>query len=625
MSLSAWLATAAFVLAHLAVAAGVAALAFLFGRLLTRTVPWSGRTERLFGATAVGFAAFGQLLFLLGVAGWLRPLPVVLMLAGALAVSVLGWRRSGPQPASPVARPSHHVIAAVAAMAVAAVPLLLLPLYPPIDFDALMYHLPYAKAFAATGALPLLPDLRFPVFPQLNEVLFAAALLLWDDLGAQFLQALAALLTAGLLATWASWDSRESSRSAGLVAAACWLGTPIVVKLSGAAYVDLGTTLFFTLAAFALARWRRGGEDAWLTLAAFAAGCAAAGKYTGLFAIAAVVLLAFWDGRERRLRAAGWAALVAGLTAGPWYLRIYLLTGNPVHPLFSELFGGGPSHLFGSAAAMMADRGGLGPALLSWVKLPWTLSVAPPLAGWIWSWAYLLGLPLAVWAAVREPWGRRVGVAMLIYSLVFALLSFPDIRLLLPIAPLWCHLIGKGFERLVAVPRLAMAGIRDAALAAVVLLALWPGLRKGAEELRWRGLPPTRLAERTAYLRLRPPSPAYPAIEYLNRTRGPSASVYAFFAENLAYYAEGRYQGDWFGPAAYSTMVPVMGNPDAFADRLREVGADHLLLAAHGSYPRPVPTGTAAFARRFELIFADAGASLYRLILKDPARSADPR
>jgi hypothetical protein len=224
--------------------------------------------------------------------------------------------------------------------------------------------------------------------------------------------------------------------------------------------------------------------------------------------------------------------------------------------------------------------------------------------GWVWSPVFLLGLPLAVWVAVSEPWGRRAGIAMLAYSLVFSLLSFPDSRLLLPIAPLWCYLIGRGLERLAG-------ALRPAAVTAVVVLALLPGVWKSVVELRWRGIPPTRSAERSAWLRLR--LPAYAALEHLNRTQGPRASVYAFFAENLAYYAEGRYQGDWFGPAAYTGVFRVMADPDAFADRLRELGADHLLLSAHGPYPKPVLADPAASAHRFELLFADSAARLYRI------------
>jgi hypothetical protein len=259
---------------------------------------------------------------------------------------------------------------------------------------------------------------------------------------------------------------------------------------------------------------------------------------------------------------------------------------------------------------MLEAKGGLREALRSWVALPWTLVEQPAAVGWTWSKAYLLGLPLALWAAIREPWGRRVGLGILVYSLVFALLSFPDSRLLLPIAPLWCHLIGRGADRLLAVRARPRARLAAVAVAALLLLA--PGSRKGWRDLAARRLPPHDRAGREAYLRAH--LPAYPALEHLNRTRGAQASVYAFFAENLAYYAEGRYQGDWFGPAGYGTVFPVLGDADALAGRLRELGADHLLLSRHGPYPRPpLPDGDPAVARRFELVFADAGARLYRI------------
>jgi hypothetical protein len=604
MNLSVWAAQGIFVLAHLGVAAGVAGIAFAFGCLLTSRIQWNGRAERAVVAITVGLGGLAQLLFFLGLLGWLRPLPVSAALLGILIVfTYRTWqaRRTGLPHWN---RQTCTQIALVALPAV--LPILLLPLYPPTAPDATMYHLPYAKVFAATGALPSLPHLRFPVFPQLNELLFTGALLLWDDLGAQMIEALAALLTAGILAVW---GRSRGSPGAGALAAAFWLGTPMVVQLSGAAYVDLGLTLFFTLAAYACDRWRLSEERAWLTIAAFAAGCAAASKYTGLFAVAGVVLFAAWDGRGDRLRMAAWAGLVAGLTLAPWYLRIFFLTGNPVYPLFEDYLGGAErTPLFGSAASMLRANGGLERAIASWAKLPWTLVAGTPYSSSVWSPIYLVGLPLAIWIGLREPWGRRIGAAVVTFSLVFALLSFPDIRLLLPVAPLWCILIGTGCDRLVAwlVPA---ARIRVQVLAALVVAALLPGLWKGMGELNRLGRFPVTPAEREAYLRIHLPS--YPALAHLHRVRGNRWSVYAVFAENLAYYARGRYQGDWFGPAAYGGVFPTTADPDAFADRLAELGADHLLVTQAG-YPFPLRQD-AAFARRFELIFNEAGVRLYRL------------
>ena len=60
--------------------------------------------------------------------------------------------------------------AAVGLIAVSA-PFFLLALYPPTAFDETLYHLPFAREFVRTGGVPFLPDLRFPVFPQLAEIL----------------------------------------------------------------------------------------------------------------------------------------------------------------------------------------------------------------------------------------------------------------------------------------------------------------------------------------------------------------------------------------------------------------------------------------------------------------------
>lgn len=56
-------------------------------------------------------------------------------------------------------------------------PAFLLPLYPPIAWDATGYHLPHAKLYASTGRLAINPFLRYPVFPLLNrDAVFARSL-----------------------------------------------------------------------------------------------------------------------------------------------------------------------------------------------------------------------------------------------------------------------------------------------------------------------------------------------------------------------------------------------------------------------------------------------------------------
>ena len=82
-------------------------------------------------------------------------------------------------------------------------PFLLLALYPPTAFDATLYHLPFARAFVESGGVPYVLDRRVPVFPQVNEVLFAALMMFGQDIAAHGLQLLMTLTTAALVFLWA--------------------------------------------------------------------------------------------------------------------------------------------------------------------------------------------------------------------------------------------------------------------------------------------------------------------------------------------------------------------------------------------------------------------------------------
>src|SRR5262249_6935808 len=71
-------------------------------------------------------------------------------------------------------------------------------LYPPTAFDATLYHLPFARAFVESGGVPYLLDRRVPVFPQVNEILFAAVMLFRPDVAAHGVPVLMTLVSAAL-------------------------------------------------------------------------------------------------------------------------------------------------------------------------------------------------------------------------------------------------------------------------------------------------------------------------------------------------------------------------------------------------------------------------------------------
>src|SRR6185436_18319680 len=100
-------------------------------------------------------AIAGQGLVLLGALGILNAWTIALVLVCGAAGFSPPWRFGGLKPAAPL------IVAPLAALA----------LYPPLAFDEMLYHLPFVRAMATSGAISFHPDIRFPIFPQLNEAL----------------------------------------------------------------------------------------------------------------------------------------------------------------------------------------------------------------------------------------------------------------------------------------------------------------------------------------------------------------------------------------------------------------------------------------------------------------------
>jgi hypothetical protein len=79
---------ALFVLRHVAELTLFALAIFTYGRLFTRSIPFRDYLERAVFACAVGVGVLATLLNLLGLAGWLAP-PAIFMLVALPATAVL--------------------------------------------------------------------------------------------------------------------------------------------------------------------------------------------------------------------------------------------------------------------------------------------------------------------------------------------------------------------------------------------------------------------------------------------------------------------------------------------------------------------------------------------------------
>src|SRR5438477_4129142 len=142
--------------------------------LITAACAWTlalGSREGVALRSALGLALLGQAMFFLAAIGQLRTVPIIAVTLVAIAFM---WRRRPRRRTSETppraAAPHVHLLVFT--------PLFVLALYPPIAFDETLYHLPFVRAFARDGALRFLADLRFPVFPQIHELLCVPVYLL---------------------------------------------------------------------------------------------------------------------------------------------------------------------------------------------------------------------------------------------------------------------------------------------------------------------------------------------------------------------------------------------------------------------------------------------------------------
>ena len=587
--------TAAFLGSHLLILLVLAATAWVAGRAALSRFPLEDGAERLAVPLALGLALLGLLLLGLGLLGLLARGPLVVLVVWIHVMGLGAWQEELGRIWTLLADRRRRA-AAVGLVAVSA-PFFLLALYPPAAFDETLYHLPYAREFVRNGGVPFLPDLRYPVFPQLAEILCAAVLALTGrDVATHLVPWLATGTSAALLV---AWGRRISMGDTGWIAAALFLGYPIVAYLGVTGYVEAELTLFVTAGLYALERWRDARQGGWLVLAAVFAGSAAATKYLGLFFVAAFAVelaLAALPGQRARtlLRFAALSLLVLA----PWYVRIWVHTGNPVFPFLPQVFGASAW-----TAEQLSATPGLGERLVELPRLPWdvlfereNVGFQPPFSPVV-----LLGLPLVAIGAWRDRRLRRLAILALAYVLA-ALALPPDVRYLAAVLPALSLALAVelGFR---------MHRWRGSVPAALCLLFLLPSWIWAGYRFARQGALPVTAEQREAYLARA--LPVWPALRFLNRTRGSDYTVYAFHAENMSYFADGRFLGDWNGPARFTRLVPHLNDPAALWQELRRLGAGHLLVARGMGVHLPVRDP--AFQRLFRRIYSDAAAEVYEL------------
>ncbi len=459
--------------------------------------------------------------------------------------------------------------------------------------DGIMYHLPHAAAWADAQRLTINDNLRYPWFPYNYDLLYSAALVVWDGVMTHLLHSLSGWLVVVLI--W-RFGRQMWATPVALVAALAWL--QLSTWYYRTAYIELGLTLLLMASLMALYLWwqSRYRSTGWLVLAWAFMGAAAGTKYQALVYapfLAVVTLMCCRDWKTWTVAAAGF--LVPCLY---WYARNWLHTGNPFDPLAGNVFGWFDWNAEDMAYQMMDIK----EFARNWPPKP--LAVA----------ALALVLP-SFW---RHPVLRTCNLFALFSFVVWYVTSHYD-RYLMPVYPVllllacgavWqllkdllalCGRAGAGAQLVRAAPGwLALKPVQVVpwVLIAVVLTGAVVQLPK-----RLKHLPQTEEAQ-LAYVRDR--------VEYAGimqkMAKYAPAKAYQFGMEGAVYLLPLKSHGDHFGRWRYRDYqdLPALD----LARKLRAQGIEYLLVR---NYSLATMEAKPGFAACFQPIEEDKGHRAYRI------------
>jgi len=328
----------------------------------TRSQVWSF-TETMLFCAALGLGICAYLFFVLGLVGWLRPISALMLallvtapascglyLLGHDAIEE-GAEHESPDPqtgyatavesrqstglwtvvqkAAPYVAPVAIILLMVVALAAVEVP-------PGAhEWDALSYHLAVPQAYLMAGRIIELPTDHHSYFPFLTQMLFMCELMAQSVASAKAIHLLYGVMT--VISVYCM-GRRWVSAKAGRVSAFLLLLAPMAVWEAGTAYIELAEALYVVLAFHAVLLYRKHPDTASAAMSGAMSGFALAVKTLSLIPVALVVAV-FAASRPNRKHVVAFAGLLAVLGA-PFYLRTYLLTGNPVYPFAYSIFGG---------------------------------------------------------------------------------------------------------------------------------------------------------------------------------------------------------------------------------------------------------------------------------------------
>jgi hypothetical protein len=548
---------------------------------------WPNPELAVFFTVATGIAAQIVVLILLALFQLLSPWPIFLVQLGLTLASIVSVKinRSLWEDFARTFRVSLAEWLRIVPILLLILPWVILPLNPPGGSDPLTYHLPYARFFLENGGLAVNEALRFPLHTHSINLLYAVGMIRPGATMPQLMHAgmayLALIGVYGMARYWNGWIT-------GILAVAGVLLFKEVQLSFQYAFVDNGLVLFVTAAFLALAFWVENRQSKFLIFGAVFAGTAMGVKYHGAMFTVPLGLMVLWFSRDLKLTVK--FALLTSAFGLFWYIRSWWISGNPVHPFASDLFGYYIWTAEDLAGQMNELRGhGVDRDFMSFWQLPEKMfSEKMKFNGATGRGGILTGVFLA--SLLLMPWQKPAVRALQLAGLAWLVFWFQTshvIRYLFPVLPLmglvawtaWGRVISAVFKPLKKNnPDIENSGrfLQDAFLLPFFLLFLLIFcVQEVDEDLSYPRLTPE---QQSAFMIKWQPS--YELMkESVEDGRVGDGPVLQFRLPQSKYFFPGKVYGDWMGQFAYHKFgyvgpqnLWVINDPEILYGQILELG-----------------------------------------------------
>ncbi|MEO0067061.1 MAG: hypothetical protein RJB63_186 [Actinomycetota bacterium] len=442
-------------------------------------------------------------------------------------------------------------------------------------WDDTSYHLPLARQFSESAPLEVQTFLRYPLGPMNGDVFLAIGHHINGFLGAQLFASIP-LFVIWLGLTGLSVHVYKSSVP-GTLASAIIASCTCTYVFAGYAFIDFIVALscFSVLVCFTLANEKSPPNSRWLVVAGLHAGIAIGSKYSALvFVLIFLVSLLF-----KYKPVGGWRILlfiaVAATSGSFWYIRSFLVSGDPLWP--ANVFSQKP-YLWNAfdLAANREEQLGYGVGTSIWLLPQSLLAGGAPML--------LLGIVWLVSLRRRTRTFELVAAFVFVSYLVFWFFSGQVDRYLQPILGVSSFFIGSAVYRIAT---RVLSSFRNPKVQRAVAASATSVLILSSQAFLLFGIQDTLRKNPATFELLQDSLPSRTGFELVDKAyqlRDSSPRLLQLGFENAAYFYNGVFIGDWFGPARYSQFLDCgsktcrVQSSDELLISLRRFGADYVVI-----------------------------------------------